>query len=197
MAKKRAVEENQEYAGIPESPALRRVELEPAANPLAELHVGGTRLGDLPLEVQGRILYQQTDEGIAEANQGKVESAARVTRDTFSKAMDKRAAQVKELDMDVSDAENPMKELADKHIAPGMRGRFLSPRVCDRRGMRGWQPVLDEHGNQVKVRESFLAQMPEDKAIERNKRVREHGNRLLGQVRDQYLAEGGKSAVSD
>lgn len=188
---------NFETAGIPDSPIFSRQEPDFPPNPILELHVGGVLVRDLPLEMQGRILYQQTDEGIAERNEGKVESAARVTQDPFSKKLEHRRDAVKDLGMDLADAPNPMKEAMDRYIQPGMRGRFLSPSVIDRRGMRGWEPVLDEKGQQVKVRNTILAQMPEHRAVARNKAVREHGNKLLGQVREQYMAEGGKTAVSD
>jgi hypothetical protein len=194
-------EENQERAGIPDSPIFRRdnslMEASFPPNPVLALHVGGVLVSDLPIEMQGRILYQQTDEGIAENNEGKGEACARVTRDEFSKAMDHRKDRVKEEGQQLADAPNPMKEAMDRHIPKGMRGRFLSPKVVDRRGMRGWEPVLDAEGKQVKVRDQFLGMMPEERAIARNKAVREQGNKLLGQVQEQYLAEGGKTAVSD
>ena len=187
-----------EAAGIGDSPVLTRTPPEDfPANPVLDLHVGGVLVSDMPIEAQGRILYQQTDEGIAEANEGKSESAARVTRDEFSKALEHRKDAVVDLGMTLSDAPNPMREAMAEHIPPGMRGRFLSPSVVDRRGMRGWVPVLDADGKQVKVRNQFLAMMPESVAVARNKAVREHGNKLLGQVKQQYLEEGGRTAVAD
>lgn len=194
MAKKQISEG---LAGIPDSPIFQRSEPDYPANPILDLHVGGVLVSELPIEMQGRILYQQTDEGIAEYNQGKSESCARVTKDGFTKQLEHRKDAVKDLGMDLADAPNPMKEAMDRHIAPGMRGRFLSPKVIDRRGMRGWEPVLDANGEQVKVRDTILAQMPEARAIARNAAVRAHGNKLLGQVREQYMSEGGKTAVSD
>lgn len=188
---------NQEAAGIPESPILRRVEPDFPPNPVLDLHVGGVAIRDLPLDMQGRILYQQTDEGIAENNAGKVDSAARVTKDGFTKTLEHRKDAVRDEGMSLDEAPNPMKELMEEHLKPGMKGRFLSPRVLDRRGRRGWEPVLDASGQQVKVRDMILAQKPAEVAAADAKKVREHGNRLLGQVQEQYMREGGKSAVSD
>lgn len=188
--------QNAELAGIPDSPIFTR-DREEISNPVLALHVGGVLVSELPLEMQGRILYQQTDEGIAEWNAGKQEAAARVTKDSFTKTMEHRKDAVRDMGMDINDAPNPMKELMDKHVPKGMRGRFLSPRVIDRRGMRGWEPVTDESGAQVKVRDTILAQMPEEQAKERGRKVREYGNKLLGQVKQQYLEEGGQSAVAD
>jgi hypothetical protein len=194
---KQKYEERAEMAGIPESPIMLRDPVEREINPTLALHVGGVLISDLPIEAQGRILYQQTDEGIAEANAPKQEACARVIQDQFSKTLEHRRDAVKDLGMELADAPNPMKEAMDSHIVKGMTGRFLSPKVVDRRGMRGWEKVLDKDGKEIKVREQFLTQMPADRAAARNKAVREHGNRMLGQVKDQYLAEGGKTAVSD
>jgi hypothetical protein len=63
--------------------------------------------------------------------------------------------------------------------------------------MRGWETVLDENGNQVKVGSQFLGQMSAEAAKTRNKKVREYGNRLLGQVTEEYVKEGGKTALVD
>jgi hypothetical protein len=206
MASKRLNEERQftssyaeqaEAAGIPDSPIMTRDPIEREINPTLALHVGGVQISDLPLEMQGRILYQQTDEGIAEANAPKQERCARVTQDEFSKALLHRKDAVKDLGMELADAPNPMKEAMDEHIVAGMTGRFLSPKVVDRRGMRGWEKVLDKDGKEIKVRDQFLTQMPAERATARNTAVREHGNRMLGQIKEKYMAEGGKTAVSD
>lgn len=195
MAKKFA--EAAAEAGIPESPIMHRVLDDGGADPILDLHVGGVRIGDLPIEAQGRILYQQTDEGIAENNAGKSPKRFEVTRDEFTKTLDHRRDAVKDFGMALDEAPNPTKELMDKHIKPGMRGRILSPKVIERKGMRGWEPVLDENGQQVKLRDAILGQMPEDRAKQRNRQVRERGRQLLGEVTQKYLAEGKETALAD
>lgn len=196
MAGKRNFLEGADNAGIPESPVLREEREEPPPNPVLDLHVGGIPVRDLPLENQGRILYQQTDEGIAEANAGKEPRRVEILSDELSKSLEHRRDAVKD-GMNLGEAPNQMREAIEKYIKPGMRGRFLSPKVVDRRGMRGWETVLDEQGKEIKVGDCFLGQMSAEAAKTRNKQVREYGNRLLGQVAENYMKEGGKTAVKD
>lgn len=196
MATKPKYTENAEAAGIPDSPVLRE-EREDAPSPILDLHVGGIPVRELPIENQSRILYQQTDEGIAEANAGKEPRRVEIVSDELSKGLQHRRDAVKDFGMNLGEAPNSMREAMEKYIKPGMKGRFLSPRVVDRRGMRGWEAVLDENGNQIKVGNAFLGQMTADAAKARNRQVREYGNKLLGQVTETYLAEGGKTAVID
>lgn len=188
--------ENADDAGIPESPVLREPR-EDSPNPVLDCHVGGQLVRDMPIENQGRILYQQTDEGIAEYNAGKEPRRVQVMRDELTKGLDHRRDAVKDFGMNLGEAPNNFREAMEKHIKPGMKGRFLSPRVVDRRGMRGWEPVLDEKGEQVKVGNMFLGQMSAEAAKTRNKKVREYGSRLLGQVTENYMQEGGKTALVD
>lgn len=184
-------------AGIPDSPVLREEREDAPPSPILDLHVGGIPVRELSLEAQGRILYQQTDEGIAEANVGKERPRVQIVADEFSKGLEHRRDAVKDFGMNLGEAPNSMREEMDKHIAPGMKGRWLSPRVVDRRGLRGWEPVLDQEGHQVKVGNMFLGQMSAEAAKARNRKVREYGNKLLGQVKENYLAEGGKTAMAD
>lgn len=186
-----------EAAGIPDSPILREEREDAPASPILDLHVGGIPVRELSLEAQGRILYQQTDEGIAQANAGKEPRRVQILSDELSKGLEHRRDAVKDFGMNLGDAPNTMREQMDKHIAPGMKGRWLSPRVVDRRGLRGWEPVLDAEGKNIKVGNLFLGQMSAESAKLRNKKVREYGNKLLGQVKENYLAEGGKTALVD
>lgn len=67
---------------------------------------------------------------------------------------------------------DPMREQVEKHIQPGMRPRYLSPRQVDKRGMRGWETVHDKNGNKIQIGDQFLAQMPEQKALQRQEHHR-------------------------
>jgi len=69
---------NQEAAGIPDSQPFISGEGRPDQERILACHCGGVLVSDLPVEMQGRLLYQQTDEGIAEANEGKTEARIEV-----------------------------------------------------------------------------------------------------------------------
>lgn len=197
-ARRRKIEEKrrrQEAAGIPDSKPPVAPEGTFAEKSILDCHVGGVLVRDLPVEVQGRILYQQTDEGIAEANEGKVAGAARVTEDGFTKTCQHRKDAIVNQGMQPWEAPDPLREVADKHVRPGFKGRFLSPSTIDQRGMRGFEPVRDKDGNPVKVRNLILGEMPEEKARQRNEFYRDKGNNAVKEVERQYRQEGGASAV--
>jgi hypothetical protein len=83
-------------------------------------------------------------------------------------------------------APDPLKELAEKHVAPGMRPKFLSPDTVRRRGTRGFEPVVDAKGNNVKFGEMVLAQIPEDVARKRQQTHQDRANNLAKQVVEEY-----------
>ncbi len=91
---------------------------------------------------------------------------------------------------------NPQQELADKHVPEGHRPHFLSERVVDRKGTRGWQPCIGENGDPVKLGGMTLASMPIEKAEKRNKHFRDIGNAAVAEVKDQ-VAETLARTVSD
>lgn len=187
--------ENQEAAGIPDSPIFTtpRIEME---NPLLDLHVGGTPVRDLPLEAQGRLLYRQTDEGIAEANEGKSPHRIETVRDELTgKCLERRDAIVE--GMEPWEAPNPMAELAAAHVRPGFKGKFLSPQKIQKEGTRGYQVVKDERGDPVKLRDMPLGEMPAERVQKRNEFYAKKSAEAAGAVKDAYLRDGGKTALSD
>lgn len=186
----------QELAGIPDSNPPIAPEGTFEESSILDCHVGGVLVRELPVEVQGKILYQQTDEGIAEANEGKQEARARVVTDEYRKSLDHRRDRILE-GQEPWQAPNAMKELAEKHVRPGFTPRFLSPAMIDKRGMRGWEPVLDENGNQVKARNMILAEMPKDAAERRNKHFRDKGKDALRKEVSKFHEESGGVAVGD
>jgi hypothetical protein len=174
-----------------------------------DCHVGGVLVRDLPSDMQGKILYQQTDEGIAEHNQGRSELAVHVT-DQHDRAMGgaKVAAQrgdvrgvreafdvVRDVALGESggtgptelwEARDPLGEVADAHVGPGMRPHFLSERRNQEAGTRGWKIVKDEHGDPVRVGTLVLGQMPEERAEARNRFFREKSQTAVAQVEQQF-----------
>lgn len=184
-----------EAAGIPDSKPPVAPEGTFPERSILDCHVGGVPVRNLPLEVQTRILYQQTDEGIEEYNRDKAPGSARVIKDEFSKACENRKDAITGQGMQPWEAPDPLREVAQRYVRPGFRPRFLAPAAIDQRGMRGFEPVLDENGRQVKVRNLILAEMPEEKAEQRNKFYRDKANAAVKEIERQYRQEGGASAV--
>ena len=154
-----------------------------APHPLTGLHVGGIAVDMLPPERLVGLFWAQTDEGIAANNVGKSATSARVTRDPLQKALDAKR--------DFSQNENepwlapdPMRPLAEAHVAPGMRARFLSEGRLAKEGnyTRGFEVVRAENGDPIKLGTLVLAQMPEEKAEKRNQYFQDKGNAKVQQV---------------
>lgn len=194
-ARLKAKHDNRELAGIPDKP-IPGVEMD--TNPVLDLHVGGMLVRDLPECVQGHIRRSQTDEGIAEDNEGKSDLHVEETSDEFSKALRHKRDDVKDRDFDSYEAHDPLREVADKYAVPGMRPKFLSPKgVKDRGGTGDHQVVKDANGDPVTVRGMILGHMPEARALARNKHYRDRGNKMMAQIAADFKKEGGATAVTD
>jgi len=191
-AEERRAERAAMAQGIGESKIFAAPEGTFPDNPVLDCRVGGVRVRDLPLEAQGRILYQQTDEGFAERNAGKVESAARVTAGPFDKAVEERR-DFRANEMEPWMAKDPMKELIDAHIGPGMKGKFLSPSKCERDGTRGFKPVL-VNGEPVKLGNMPLAEMPIELVERRNRTYRAKDAAALQQITEQFVTNQEREA---
>lgn len=116
-------------------------------------HVAGIPVRDLPSENQRRLLYQQTDEGMAwwEANRktlenrdGQVGPQGRGMRvagmaNEATDAEDKKLVQYRdELAEDwdgLHFANDPFSEPMKKNLPKGFRGLFMSERQCKEKGM--------------------------------------------------------------
>ena len=188
--------QRQEAAGIPDSrPPVAPAGTFPESS-ILDCHVGGILVRNLPTQVQTAILYQQTDEGFEERNKGKVEAAARVTRDEFTGACQARRDGIKVSGMEPWEAPNPLKEVADKYAEPGMSPKFMSPKRLDKEGTRGFEVVRNERGDPVKVRDMVLGHMPISKVEARNKFYRDKANAAVAEITRQYREEGRESGFS-
>lgn len=194
----------QEAAGIPDSKVHAAPFPEPTGyDRILKCHINGVKIGDLHLEahVVQALDYWATDEGIAERNArpGMRDSGATaIGRDGFDKSLEQRRDDVKERDIELYSARDPLKEVADKHAVPGMRPKFLSAnKIKDGGGTGDYQIVKDTAGDPVRVRGMVLGHIPEERAEARNKFYRNRGNQLLKQIGDTYKKEGGETAVSD
>jgi hypothetical protein len=201
VARQQRMEEKrdkQEAMGIPDSRTFCAPEGTFGENPILSLHVGGVLVSDMPVESQGRILYQQTDEGIEKFNEGKEPRRVEMGADGFAKALEQRRDDVKERDFDSYEARDPLREVADAYAVPGMRAKFMSPKgVKDRGGTGDHVVVKDAKGDPVSVRGMILGHMPEARAVARGKHYRDRGNRMLEQIQTSYKNEGGATAVVD
>lgn len=129
------------------------------------------------------IHYDVTDQGIAAKQQnGKLKATPGVSigRDAWEKTLDRKA------DAEVWDGFDPLKEAVDAVREPGMSYRFISDRVLNRRGRRGWEPANDQDGKAVKVAGMTLGKMPIERAERRNLHYQAVGNDQLQNAAQQY-----------
>lgn len=164
-------------------------------SPILNMHVGGVLVRDMPISAQGRILHQQTDEGIAAANEGKSDIRVSVG-DPLKKQLARKKDEVLNVGMETWEASDPMKEVIAQHGRPGFRNRFLSDATVKNKGLRGWQPVIVD-GEPVKLGGMTLGEMPEGKARARNAHYSELGNQRLKQVTEKYMETGRGTALSE
>jgi hypothetical protein len=167
---RRAKREQQQKAmaqGVGESkPFIQEGERDPYEG-LRGLHIGGRPVEEVvPVDKVHLFSYWHTDEGIAERNAGKAESAARVTEGQFDKTVRQRA--------EVWSAPDVLVETAQPFIEKGFCGRFLSERVIQRSGKRGWE-VVTHNGEPVRLGNLILGRMPKEEADRRNEYFRAQG----------------------
>jgi len=170
---------------------------------ILQCHINSVLISELNLDPQilAVLDYWATDEGIAEkaANPNAVEpSGITLGADPFAKSLEQRRDNVIDDGMELYQARDPLKEVADRYARPGMKPKFLSSvKVKENGGTGDYQVVKDEDGDPVRVRGMVLGQMPVAKAEARNRFFRDRGNSLLKQIDEKYRSEGGKTAVSD
>lgn len=124
----------------------------------------------------------------------KTEAAARRTPrvEILSEPLDKSMQErrdFRESSIEAWEAPDPMKELVAQHVAPGMRPKFLSQQNIARGKTGGFQPVIDEKGNPVRLGTLVLAQMSEERAVKRNAHYQERGNAQLREIQEQFTQE--------
>jgi hypothetical protein len=85
-----------------------------------------------------------------------------------------------------------MRELADRHVGPGMSPKFLSPSKCTREGTRGFEVVRDERGEPVKLGNMILGQMPVEMKEQRSRHYRELGADAQKQNQQQFQEQQAK-----
>jgi hypothetical protein len=168
---------------------------------ILKCHVNGVQIRELNLapQILGALDYWATDEGIAEkaARPGLVEpSGVTLGRDGWDKSLEQRKDDVLDRDMDLYEARDPFKEMADQFVKPGMRPKMLSAAKIKQGGTGDHQIVKypeghPQAGDPVMVRNMVLGEMPERRAIARNNHYRQKDKDLLAQVEAKHKSLGG------
>lgn len=166
---------------VPESPIFRNTERVEVQHPV--LHVNGV---PVPPELAHAIPYANTDEGRAE--RPVADCVVSVVHDELSKKIQQRG-DFKRSNLEVWEAPDPMKELADRHVQPGFSPKFLSPARIARDGMRGFEAVRDERGDPVKLGNLVLGQMPVEVRDRRNLHYQKKHERLVESMNQQIQQE--------
>ncbi|HLG99839.1 MAG TPA: hypothetical protein VKX49_26250 [Bryobacteraceae bacterium] len=147
---------------------------------MLDCHVAGVPLRDMPVEVQQKILFQQTDEGIKWWNENahRLENREAVAPGASGRGMrlpsgreatdpvEKEIVHFRDdLQNDVPMDENhdPLRVAMERNLPHGHRGLWISEQKAAKEGLRrgviDWQPVLVD-GQKVKVGNMFLASVP-------------------------------------
>ena len=160
---------------------------------LKGLHVAGVPIEELPEILVVKLAYQHTDEGIHEwkasfeRGEDRPAKRAAVTATEFGRSIDERRDFRNEAGpREIFEAPDPMKELVEQHVQPGMRGKFLSPGRVDRDGTRGFEVVKDSKGEPVRMGRMVLGQMPEAKARARATFYQKKGSERLSAIEQEH-----------
>lgn len=81
---------------------------------------------------------------------------------------------------------DPLAEAKSRVERPDRRYRYLSPRVMEKKGLRGWELERGERGEGVRVGELLLASMPEDAARERDRHYMAQASEKESEARGEY-----------
>ena len=119
----------------------------------------------IPEHLWHQLPYAMTDQGYAEAHEGKEHARVQMVRDEFHNQILTRGD---ELDRDFgANAHDPMRALADRYVPAGMHPHFLSSAAIDKEGTtRGYQIAKTESGDPVKLGTLVLGYIPEARAQE-------------------------------
>ena len=144
----------------------------------------------IPPEFAHAVVYSMTDQGKAEAQATDAltrPSGAQVLSGPWEKSLQRKA------DAEVWDGFDPLREAVDAVRQPGMDYRFISDRVLNRRGRRGWEPVTGKDGKPVKVAGMSLGTMPVESAERRNAHYQRVGNDQLETAAQEYELQQSKA----
>jgi hypothetical protein len=89
---------------------------------------------------------------------------------------------------------NPFDEAAEewKRLNPDKHFRFISPEHSKRRGTRGYIPVRDSDGNQVKVGKQVLSYISKDAHIQRKKIISDRTANMRAAAKESFQEQTAK-----
>jgi hypothetical protein len=152
---------------------------EDAVAPRETWTVNGLKVSDMDPALQTQIFWAMTDQAAAIRDKRPRVPRIEVLSGPFERNLERMEG---DLEYD------PYREAVAPYEAsrPDLQFRMLSPRVCAKRSLRGYEPVLDEAGERVKVGDMFLGAIPRDVAAARNVRRRNLDNEALGKREEEY-----------
>jgi hypothetical protein len=168
---------------------------------ILKCHINGVEISAMNLDPQVlcALDYGATDEGIAAKNARpdvREPSGIEVTAEPFTKALDQRRNDVLSRGIPMSDARDPLKEVADKYAVAGMRPKFLSQRLMKEDGGAGdYEIVKKANGDPVMVKGMVLGHAPAELVEANLRNCQQRGNQLLKQIGEQHRAENGPDSV--
>lgn len=142
----------------------------------------------IPDHLKGLIPFRLTDQGTEQFNAGKEPARVQIVQDEFSKKLQQHE--------DTNPAVMPWQYTdpveASKSRVPNVDGKrfgLLSSRVCEKDGLRGWQPERDKDGHEIKVGNMMLASMPEGMAAQRDRYYEGLSADAVTNAADDYSAK--------
>jgi hypothetical protein len=148
----------------------------------------------IPPELLHAIPYENTDQGIAE-KQARLAAEGRLSPHRVEFTRDAWDAQLDGLEN--FESPDAHKEGILRVARPeGKSFRYLSDKVIEKRGMRGWEFEEDAQGKRIVVGGLALASMPERRAEKRNAHYREQGNAALREAHE-HMTERMERTIQD
>lgn len=183
--------ERQRLAGIEDGKRFIAAEGTFSDNPVWNCHVGGIPVSELfaGREAEMRLLYRQTDEGIAEANAGKTAVTDHV-RDAGDKDLDHRRDVLRDQEPERFD---PLAFMKD-HTPPGFRAKLLSNRTGQ---VNPDYQIAKDKGEPVKYKGMFVGVIPEHLAEAKTRRIAERTKMRMAQLTQQHKQTEGMVVPSN
>ena len=138
----------------------------------------------------GALPDRYTNEGIEAFNEGKDTSSVYIVASDYERDLQARAS----LGAQGSQITTPTDDIAAPYVAanPDRAFRWLTRQHMEKRGDRGYQPVVDKNGKKVTHLNDgrYLAHIPKDVRDSRLREYRERGNAARQALREETMENG-------